>query len=356
MIRINQMIETLLRGDAIGDDAISIRKILRSLGYSSDIYVENIMPSMAREAKIVTEKAFMNSDIIIYHYGFIDELCKKIINSRAKKILIYHNVTPHTYFIGYDNKLAQLSKNIRDNLSMLTDKFDIVISDSEYNKQELINIGFKNVEVIPIRINFSKYDLEPDKIELDKDEDTARILFVGRIVPNKMIEDLINIFSYYYRNIDSNGKLVIVGDYSSSFGNQAYYKILLNLVDEYHIKNVYFTDKITLRKLVGYYKWANVFITMSAHEGFCVPLLESMYFGIPVIANNICAIPETLGGAGILINEVNYAEIAELIDICVRDKEIRKRIIERQYERLKDFDYNKVRERFKSCIDKLIEK
>lgn len=345
-----------MKGDAIGDEAINIRNLLRGWGYKSDIFVKNVSHEMCNEVIFMYERVAYDADIVIYHYSGGDELYEEVSRCKTKKVLIYHNITPYQYFIGYDDNFAGILKTAREKLRNFTKNYDLVLADSEFNKNELVSYGFDNVKILPIMLDFKKYDITTGKINHVHDTgiNHARILFVGRIASSKMIEDLLLVFYYYSRTVDPEGRLVIVGDYATSIAGRIYHHQLLKLMQELDIKGVYFAGKVTLEALVGYYRWSNVFLTMSKHEGFCVPLVEAMYMGVPVIANACCAIPETLGGAGILINCKTYSEIAELIHICIDDKDFRDGILHGQNKRLKDFNSRNVSEKLKSYLEQLL--
>jgi glycosyltransferase involved in cell wall biosynthesis len=352
MTKIDQVLVHLSQGDAVGDETLNIRNSLRLQGYDSDIYVQETVSNLTNEVNFIKESEPVNSDIILYHYTGVDNLYENIRRYNSKKVLIYHNVTPYEYFIGYDDYFCNLLKNSRDKLKSLNKEFDMIIADSEYNKYELESLGFSNIEVVPILIDFSKYNLTSNIIPQNKGS-KGKILFVGRVSPQKKIEELIMIFNYYNKNINPDSQLVIVGDYNIP-SYKGYKTVLERIICYYNIKNVFFTGKVSLETLIGYYKWADVFITMSAHEGFCVPLLESMYFKIPIIAKNVCAIPETLSGAGILINKIKYDEISELIDICINDKLFRDKIIEEQNRRLKEFSKEIIEKKLINTIKKIL--
>ena len=82
---------------------------------------------------------------------------------------------------------------------------------------------------------------------------------------------------------------------------------------------------------------------MSEHEGFCVPLVEAMYFGIPIIAFDSTAVGETLGGSGLLLKDKDSKAVAEAIDLIMTDDELRQKLIAGEKERLKYFDNDRIK-------------
>ena len=236
------------------------------------------------------------------------------------KIFAYHNITPPEYFKDTMTISGCICKRGRDELKNLT-KCNLSIGVSEYNRRELVEHGFdeRNSDVLPIFLHYNDYesvDLN-DNLYNKFDDDFVNILFVGRIAPNKKIEDLIKTF-YFYKKINPKSRLFIIG---AKFLND-YNRELTDFVGALKLRDVYFTDKVPLSDLKTYYELADIFLCMSEHEGFCVPLIESMYFGIPIIAYNSTAIPYTLEKSGILINKKDYPEIAELINLLVEDDKI----------------------------------
>jgi glycosyltransferase involved in cell wall biosynthesis len=242
----------------------------------------------------------------------------------------------------------------RQELSNLSD-CNVAIGDSEYNRRELLEYNFDNnkTDVLPIFTSFEKFEeigINENLFELYNDG-YVNLLFVGRIAPNKKIEDIIKCFYYYNNGINYKSRLFLVGPLFL----EKYDLELTNLINRLNLGNrVIFTDRVCLSDLKTYYKIADIFICMSEHEGFCVPLLESMYFNLPILAYNSTAIPFTLDKSGILINSKKYEEIAELINLIIEDSKIRNQIIKKETERLQDFDSNKTKIKLKQIIDKVI--
>lgn len=353
-MRIHQLNSCLSFGDAITNHTLEMDQVLQEWGFDTHIFSEIIdgasFSNKAQPDKNYKKYMKCKDDILIFHYSVYCENINLYKNTENIKIFEYHNITPPEYVIGYDDYLWQMCKRGRDELKNLT-KCNLSLGDSEYNRLELVQNGFdeNTSNVLPIFLHYDEYaSVERNErlMELFND-DYVNILFVGRIVPNKKIEDLIKTF-YIYNKINPKSRLFLVG---AKFLKK-YDTELKDLIDRLKLNNVYFTDRVPLSDLKTYYELADIFLCMSEHEGFCVPLIESMYFKIPIIAYNSTAIPYTLNNTSILVNEKNYIEIAELINIVVEDKNIYNRIIMKQNERLKDFDRTKVKLKLKSIIEK----
>lgn len=353
-MQIHQILPMLNFGDAIGNDALEIRSILNTWGYKSEIYTLDVHPKLAHIAKDYKEYEKISSpdNVIIFHFSIGSDINRFVSSLPEKKILIYHNLTPPDFFSGVNESIVHLLRNGSEELKRFINLTELALGDSEFNQRELIELGFKNTGVLPIIIDFEKYNQKPDKIVLNKfDDEYTNFIFVGRLAPNKKQEDIIKIFYYFNKCIDSRSRLFLIGSYKWT---EKYYDQLKKLVKRLDLENVHITGHVNFEELLAYYKLGDVFISMSEHEGFCVPLLESMHFGIPIIAYNSTAIPYTLNGSGVLVNEKRYEELAELAHILVKDEKVRNKIIEKQKQRLEHFKKSRIEAILKRYIEKVI--
>ncbi|MCD6451352.1 MAG: glycosyltransferase family 4 protein [Acidobacteria bacterium] len=326
-MEIHQFLAGASYGDAITDYALEIRRILRELGYRSLIFAENHDPKLASEVKPLSFYPEFSSkeNIIIFHFSIASLASKLAYHLKEKKILIYHNITPAHFFLKFHPHLARECYHGRRELAAFVDKCEVAVGDSEFNRLELVEIGFTRTRVLPVFINFKKFNIEENRV-LSRifGDGKTNILYVGRIIPNKRVDDVIRIFSHYKHYINPNSRLILVGEYR---GFERYYDYLLDLIRSLKLTDVHFTGLIPLSELVTYYRLAHIFIIMSEHEGFCLPILEAYYFGLPVIAFAAAAVPETMGGAGILVEEKDPPKIAEIVHKLVEDAEFRKKVI-----------------------------
>ena len=330
-----------------------MHKILKKSGYDTVIYAENIDKRLSSIVKKIEElKNVDKEDLIIYHKSTGTKLSFELQKFKCKIVMRYHNITPGFYFQKYSKKLFNIVEYGREGLEYASKHIDYSLADSSYNMQELVDLNYKNVEVLPILISFDDYAKTPDKKTIEKYNDgITNILFVGRIAPNKVQEDVIKSFYYYKKYVNQNSRLIFVGNEK---GFENYLDLLRGFVDELKLEDIIFTGHIKFEEILAYYKIADLFLCMSEHEGFCVPLVVSMYFGVPILAYNSSAIGETLGGSGVLVKEKNYFVISELMDRIITDTILRDNIIEKQYERLKDFALEKSEKQFLEAIEKII--
>lgn len=341
-MKIIQLTESITFGDAITNHIFAIDKTLKinrqeSYIYASDFKMDKRFPTeIKRKSKLKLN--LHKDDIIVYHLSIGTDLTEWFKNLQCKKGIIYHNITPSKFYKKYNYMIYENTKYGRETLSTLCNHIDFAIANSDYSKQELINLGYKNVYTIPLLISFSEYNKPLDNTIIDRFSDNKKnILFVGRIVPNKKIEDIIIAYDYYKKNLNHDCRLILVGDTVID----AYFSELEELIKDIQATDVIFTGLTSFAELITYYKIADLFLCMSEHEGFCVPLVESMYFDIPILAYNSSAIPETLGDSGIIFNRKEFDKISFIIDVLLNNSDLRQKIVDSQQKRLESFD-NKI--------------
>ena len=355
-MKIVQLLPTLSYGDGVGNDTLAIDKIIKELGYDTMIYAENIDPRVdKRLVKNIDKMSKLHTeDIIIYHLSTGTVLNEKLRDYPCRKLVVYHNVTPAHYFEEYSRVSAELCENGRKGIRLLRDVADYCWADSEYNKQELRENGYKcDIDVVPIVVPFDDYKKEPDSAIIQKyQDDWTNIVFVGRIAPNKKQEDVIKTFYYYKKYINAKSRLFLVGSYG---GMERYHLRLQSYISELDLKDVYMTGHIKFNEILAYYKVADVFLCMSEHEGFCIPLLEAMYFDVPIVAYSYTGVKETLGYAGLQLNKKDCKCAAEMINLLVTNAELRNKVVDIQRTRLCDFSYDLTKSKIVNNLKGFIE-
>ena len=351
-MKIHQVMPTIIKGDAISNEALALHELFLKNRFKGNIYAENIGNGLPGYVKSYNKIRYdiKTKDIILYHLSTGTNITKKILRMKNKKITRYHNITPKSFFQKNSEIAYKLAEKGRNELTEF-DKNDLFVADSEYNKAELLDYGYNNSFVCPLVIKYSDYNKNYDKSVSQKMLDgKVNILFTGRIAPNKKQDDIIKTFYYYKKYINKDSRLILVGSYE---GMESYYCTLLELIAKLELKDVIFTNHIPFSHVLAYYKTADVFLCMSEHEGFCVPLVEAMYFNIPIISYNSSAIPYTLGQSGILFSKKDYIMIAETINEVLTNFELKRSIITKQNERLKYFDNQTVEEKFMKIVMKV---
>jgi glycosyltransferase involved in cell wall biosynthesis len=333
---INQFLPNLSYGDAISNEALWIRDTLRQAGFTSHIYVQYLDPRLANDCRLFTPEELRRSDAAIYHHSIGTEMTPHLIEYEGPKFLIYHNITPGEYFESYRPEFAQILYRGRADLPGLARRFDNSVGDSAFNAAELAENGFANPGVLPLAINPEKWAFQPDPgIMAAMQDGRTNIMFVGRFAPNKKQDDLIVAFSHYLRH-DPDARLILVGKPEQ---DDPYVKYLQELIDKLGLEpSVVLPGSIDDEQLAAYYRTAHLFWSMSEHEGFCVPLIESMWFDIPIFAFKGSAVPETLGEAGFMFcRKDDLAGLAAFASVLVADATLREKLIRAQRKRRPDF-------------------
>ncbi|RHX87603.1 glycosyltransferase family 4 protein [Leptospira stimsonii] len=319
-------------GDAISNEMLEIRNYLRELEYKGDIYSENIGASRLPFVKKYKTYNKSSKDILFYHHSIHSGIFDFLRSFRSPRILIYHNVTPHHFFESYDLKMSYLLKKGREELKEMKDRFDLVFAVSKFNQAELEALGFRNVEILPITYQLSQSILKTEKAV----SPIKKILFVGRITPNKRQDDLLRL-AYAYKTLYSDQFQFYLAGFSSR-ELFLYREELERMLDFYNLrKNVLITGFLSDNELNHLYQEADAFVSMSEHEGFCVPLIEAMVHKIPILAYAGGAVPETLNGAGILFKEKKFPDLAVLLHKILTDVDFKNQILNRQNLRLEEF-------------------
>ena len=337
-MNVNQWVPAAHKGDAIGDSARRVRDLLRTMGHESEIYALTIDDDMRQETRAFTDAAAKSGEITIFHYALPSPMTEAFASLPSGRVLQYHNVTPASYFAPYDPGLFRLAALGRSELATLAGRTDLALGDSEYNRAELESLGFDRTGVFPIAVDTARITRHSERPAIDRmlDDELVNFLFVGRIAPNKKIEDVIKLAEVYKRYVDAYYRFIFVGRFDVV---PRYYSMIRALMAEYRLLDdrFVFTGPVPDEELAVYYRHAAVYISMSEHEGFCVPLVEAMAADVPVLAYAAAAVPDTLGGAGVQFAPKDLELAAELLSRLAFDDRLRAEVIAGQRRRLADF-------------------
>jgi glycosyltransferase involved in cell wall biosynthesis len=326
-MQVHQMLAALSYGDAIGNEALRIQEILRGEGFDSEIFAESVHPEMAGRARKLWDYREVSSKdtLLILHFSIGAGVSTFAYHLPDPMLLVYHNITPARWFQTYHRHLAGLCYHGRRELEAFVPRVRMAVGDSEFNRSELEAMGFHPTGVLPLILDPNRLSLPPSQVVLEMfDDDKTNFLFVGRVIPNKCFHDLIKVFAFYQRFIDRNSRLLLVGEW---VGFEKYHEALVRMVDDLRLKDVVFTGHVEDDDLAAYYQAADLFLCLSEHEGYCVPLVEAFRFGVPVMALDAGAVPETMAGAGVLIREKRIDEIALMAHAIVTDEDLSDRIV-----------------------------
>ena len=332
---VNQWLQAAHRGDAVGDNARTIRDVLRRQGHDSEIYSLTIDDDLVGDIRPWSDPAARDGDVTILHYALLSPMNDAFRRLPGARVLHYHNVTPAHFFAPFDAGLARLCVLGRRDLATLAGHVDLALGVSSYNREELDALGFSPTGTLPIAVDTARLTgaAPVPAIESLLQDGLVNILFVGRIAPNKKIEDHIRLAEHYKRYVDSYYRFIFVGreDAVPRYGAS-----VRALITEYRMlpDRFWFTGRVPDQELAAYYRHAHAYVSLSEHEGFGVPLIEAMAMDVPVLAYAAAAVPETMGGAGVSFAPKDLEQAAELLGALVYDEPLRQRVIAGQRRRV----------------------
>jgi L-malate glycosyltransferase len=328
--RVHQVLATLGYGDAIGHEVLGIHRVLLDAGYDSEIFVETADWRLEHLTTDYREMvgAIAPEDVLIHHFSIGSRASRTAYALPGRMALVYHNITPPEYFLGIHKDLVKLCFRGRRELTAYVSRCELALGDSEYNRQELEGLGFPATGVLPVVPDFAHLDLPPNTMTSDQfDDGWTNIMFVGRVIPNKRFEDVIRAFHVYRTRYNPRSRLLLVGSHG---GFERYLAMLHALVARLGTPDVHFLGHVSNEELTALYDVADLFLCASEHEGFCVPLIESFYKQVPVVAYAATAVPATMDGGGVLYHSKEPFEVARLMDAVLDSPEVEEAIVASQ--------------------------
>jgi glycosyltransferase involved in cell wall biosynthesis len=325
---LHQFTAGFAKGDAISNEALALRGVFRSWGLASDIYSETkrILPELRRDVRDVSvcAAAIRPDDLVLLHLSIGSPVNLAFRDLPCRKAILYHNVTPPAFYERLNPATAWSLEQGLAQVRALAGVAGLNLAVSRFNAGELEAMGYRDVRVFPLVFDPARLRESPDRRVLRELKDgRTTILFVGRVVPNKRIEDVLLAYAHFLKAVDPEARLVLVGSWS---GCERYRQVLASQVRRLGLKRVLFMGSVPQAALHAAYAAADLFLCLSEHEGFCIPLLEAMAHGVPVLAYAAAAVPETMDGAGVLVARKDYPELAELMGRLCRDKALREAV------------------------------
>jgi glycosyltransferase involved in cell wall biosynthesis len=328
--RVHQVLATLGYGDAIGHEVLGIQRALEGAGYESEIFVETADRRLEHLTTDYREMvgAIAPEDVLIHHFSIGSRASRTAYALPGRMALVYHNITPPEYFLGVHKDLVKLCFRGRRELTAYITRCELALGDSEYNRHELEHLGFRSTAVLPVVPDFAHLDLPPDTMTAERfDDGWTNIMFVGRVIPNKKFEDVIRAFHVYRTRHNPRSRLLLVGSYG---GFEKYLAMLHALVAQLGTPDVHVLGHVSNEELTALYDVADLFLCASEHEGFCVPLIESFYKRVAVLAYAATAVPATMDGGGVLYHKKDPFEVARLMAAVLDDADLEDRVIATQ--------------------------
>jgi glycosyltransferase involved in cell wall biosynthesis len=308
---VHLMTASLSPGDAIGNYCLTLRSIFDDLGIRALLYADHVAPQLAAIARPSASYAPGGSDVLWYHYSIHADNLIQIGRSTGFKVMDFHGVSPPELFAGTNNALAELCRLGEQQLPAFKDAFDLCVAHSEFSRNVLQVHGFRNIVKLPLVVDASRFDGSEDEQLSQWLRKLDYLLFVGRIVPQKGLEHLLKLFCAL-RQLRPGTKLFLVG---GPHLTPSYRRRLDRLARRLRLQDdLLFTGPIADPKmLTSFYRHARFSVFLSEWESFCVPIVESMAFGTPIIGRNTPPIPETMGGGGILVDSDAPEQAAALV-------------------------------------------
>ena len=255
---VNQWVPAAHKGDAIGDSARRVRDLLRELGHESDIFALTIDDDLRGDIGRSPIRGARRGDLTIFHFALPSPMTAAFARLPRGRVLQYHNVTPAHFFAPLRAGIFRLAALGREELATLVGHTDVALGDSEYNRQELERWASRNTGVFPDRHRYRPHHARrraPGARAACSTTGSLNFLFVGRIVPNKKIEDHIRLAEHYKRYVDDQYRFIFVG---KTDGVPRYYNMVRALIAEYQMPadRFIFTGPVPDEDLATYYRTA----------------------------------------------------------------------------------------------------
>lgn len=348
------MIPSIIEHDAVSNHTFEAQRLLRELGFDSEIYAQTLGPGVEGRVRPIGELAEFASATrwLLYQCSIGAPVAERFASDPGRKLLDYHNITPAELVEEWIPPLAEESRLGRRQLATLAPLVAASIADSSFNARELVEFGFKNVGVVPVLIESTNLEVVADanaaaRLRRAKANGGSDWLFVGQVAPHKAQHDLIAALSCYRKAYADPARLHIVG---REMG-RAYREALVRFTHDMGLDDaVELPGSVPPAELAAQYECADVFVCLSLHEGFCVPLIEAMTRGVPVIAFDAAAVAGTLGDAGLLLSRRDPAYVAAAVHELLHDVLAREQLVQAGKRRATSFDLDVARSAFRAAV------
>jgi L-malate glycosyltransferase len=348
---IHHFVPVLHRGDAVGRHTLRLRAATRARGFRSEIFVDTVDEETAAETLPVLSypAEAQRDDVVVYQFATASAMAPWLASRSETLVVNYHNITPPELMAPWDNHLALGQLRAQGDLRLLAPRTALAVADSAYNEAHLAEAGFAATAVIP-----PSAALDPDVTAAAGTERAAgpsrsgaRWLAVGRVSPNKALESTIAALAVARAHGDPEATLDVIGKPATD----SYVAALHRYVAELGLAAaVRFAGHASDATVASAYARADVLVVTSEHEGFCVPVVEAMSAGVPVVAFDQGAVPEVLGGAGVLVSDKDPNALAASISALLADSARREALTAAGRRRLAELDLNSAADRFVTLL------
>jgi glycosyltransferase involved in cell wall biosynthesis len=321
--------------DAVGNEIVALHRVAQHEGIDARIYALN--SGSAGGIRIEPLKLLdpAPGDTMLVHFSLGCASFDRLASARCRRLMVYHDVTPPDLLAGSPPAVVEAARQGLRQAGPLAAGMHAVAAHSYSSAASLSAAGGPGCDLLPYLMRRDLLDRPPDQVVLAEAQLQGRtLLAAGRVLPHKRIEDILLVFDHLRRISPNPWRLVVAG---SLDGAPGYVDRLRELCGRLGLPRVVFTGSIAQARLNAWYRASSAFITMSAHEGFCVPLAEAMHHRLPVFALASAAVPETMRGAGVLFDEADWPSIAEAIEQVDRDQALLERVLALQDEAVRTF-------------------
>lgn len=361
MTAIHQFIPTFAPRDAIGTHALHVQRILREMGVESEIYAEGIVNRRERRAhpyrSFARRRAVAGDRTWLMYQLSTGSAVAEFVQARPEPALVnYHNVTTAELFAPWEPHVAVECREGRRQMRELASTAELGIAVSAYNEAELAGAGYRHTAVAPVLVDLDGTGVAPDPATTERLGRARRAggadwLFVGRVAPHKCQHDVVRAFAAYRRLYDPQARLHLVG----APGSHAYVTMLRRYVAALGLgAAVSLPGSVRAEALRAHFGAADVFVCLSEHEGFCVPVIEAMRLEVPVVAYAAAAVPETVAGAGVLLDGKDPVTVAAAVHRVVTDGALRRQLTAAGARRAADFSLDRSARRFREVVGKFL--
>ncbi|HEV8064707.1 MAG TPA: glycosyltransferase [Acidimicrobiales bacterium] len=349
------MIPSIVERDAVSSHTVEAQRVLRSMGYVSEIFACTWGPEMEGRVRPIADipREGGGGQWICYQGSIGSPAAQVVADHPAPKMVDYHNITPTEYVERWMPALGEEVRLGRRQLAELAPLVDFAVADSAFNCTELDAWGYRTTRVSALMMDLSAFECPPDRglaaaIAGAKNEGGADWLFVGQMLPHKAHQDVVKAFDCYLKLYDPKARLHLIGRPSCG----EYALALRRFVERLGIgASVNLAGSVSAAELSAYYRAADVLVCCSDHEGFCAPLLEAMHHGIPVVAYGAAAVGETVLDAGIVLPTKEPVRVATAAREVLSDRELRETLIDRGRRRSAAFTLEAARQAFRENIE-----
>jgi len=354
---VHQFVASLVAHDAVGAHTLAVQGLLRDLGYRSEIYVQSAAPALrARtEPYLRFGRDHPESDsgaVLLYQASTGARMAEFLVRRPERTLVNYHNITPPRFFEPWSPRIGvELRAGLRQ-VADLGERGAAGLAVSRFNEADLAAMGYGTTDVVPVLVDLDALVGDVDGAAFDRLQRGKRsvdLLFVGRLVPHKCQHDLVKVLAWFRRVYDGDARLHLVG----GFGPRTYVEAVRRLAVEAGVADaVSITGPVSPGELAAHYRSADAFVCLSEHEGFCIPLLEAWHHGLPVVAFAAGAVPETLGDAGLLLDDKRPSVVSAAVAAVTIDSDtaLAATLAEAGRARLGDYSLERSRARFAEAL------